>query len=97
MKAYVDSGGYNVITVDWSHIADSIIYPAPAIKTEDVGENIAEFLDRLVQVTGLHPSDIHLIGHSLGAHVVGSCGSSFKSGKIGRITGEDANHNGMVP
>ena len=36
-------------------------------------------------------SDIHLVGHSLGAHLVGKIGRSFKeaSGKpVERITGE---------
>ncbi|CAI6348331.1 unnamed protein product [Macrosiphum euphorbiae] len=87
--AYVDAGGYNVISVDWSNIAENIIYHKPAIMTAPVGNVVAEFLDRMVAYTGTQASDIHLIGHSLGAHVMGSCGSNFKSGKIGRITGLD--------
>ncbi|XP_022166001.1 lipase member H-B-like [Myzus persicae] len=87
--AYVDVGGYNVVTVDWSKIAEDIIYHKPAILTAPVGKVIAEFLDRMVAYTGTQASDIHLLGHSLGAHVMGSCGSNFKSGKIGRITGLD--------
>ncbi|KAL4097871.1 hypothetical protein QTP88_022574 [Uroleucon formosanum] len=87
--AYVDTGGYNVISVDWSHIAENIIYHKPALLTAPVGNVIAEFLDRLVSYTGTQASDIHLIGHSLGAHVMGSCGSNFKTGIIGRITGLD--------
>lgn len=74
--------------MDWSSIANTIMYNKPAYLTLSVGKVIAEFLDRLVTHTGTHASDIHLIGHSLGAHVMGSCGSHFKSGKIGRITGE---------
>lgn len=77
-----------MICVDWSSIADDPMYPVPATLTRAVGSAIAAFLDRLVDSTGINPSDIHLIGHSLGAHVVGSCGSNFKSGIIGRITGE---------
>jgi len=89
LLAYVDIGGFNVISVDWSRIADDPKYPVPAYLTRVVGSAIAAFLDRLVDATGIKPSDIHLIGHSLGAHVVGSCGSNFKSGKIGRITGKN--------
>jgi len=77
-----------VIGVDWSSIAEDPMYPVPASLTRAVGSAIAAFLDHLVDVTGINPSDIHLIGHSLGAHVVGSCGSNFNSGTIGRITGE---------
>lgn len=74
--------------MDWSKIAKNIVYTIPAAMTKSVGRVIAEFLDRLVELEVIHPSDIHLIGHSLGAHVVGSCGRHLKSGKIGRITGE---------
>lgn len=87
--AYIDTGSkFNIITVDWSHIAENIVYPAPAIKTEAVGRAFADFLDRLIDYTGLKPVDIHLIGHSLGAHVVGAAGAHLKSGKVGRITGK---------
>jgi len=74
--------------VDWSYIAENIFLPIPTILTVSVGSVVAEFLDRLIAHTGIHASDIHLIGHSLGAHVMGACGSNLKSGKIGRITGE---------
>lgn len=86
--AYINVGGYNVITVDWSSIAKDINYAVPAELTLSVGSKIAEFLDRLIDHTKTNASDIHLIGHSLGAHVMGSCGLHLKSGKIGRITGE---------
>lgn len=81
------TGGYNVISVDWSKIANNIIYPLPAILTVPVGETIAEFLHHLIDLKLISTDQIHLIGHSLGAHVVGACGAEFKHGKIGRITG----------
>lgn len=87
-SAYVDTGGFNIISVDWSSFANDVNYPEPAILTASIGYAIAKFLDRLVKITSINASDIHLIGHSLGAHVLGICGSYFKNGKIGRITGE---------
>lgn len=65
-----------------------ILYPVPAVLTEAMGLVIAEFLKRLMAATEIMASDIHLIGHSLGAHVMGSCGFQFRSEKIGRITGQ---------
>lgn len=56
--------------------------------TKPVGKVIAEFLEHLVDLELITGSAIHVIGHSLGAHVAGVCGRSFKYGKIGRITGE---------
>jgi len=78
------------MTLDWSLIAECIVYPAPAIKTNLVGRALADFLDRLIRVTGLSTADMHLIGHSLGAHVVGAAGKHLESGKVHRVTGEFA-------
>jgi len=91
----VDIGGFNIITVDWSIIALDPHYPKPAALTVAVGMVIATFLERVVNVTGISLDDIHLIGYSLGAHVVGSCGSNLKLGKVARITGEYFKRNNM--
>ena len=53
----------------------------------ELGEEVARFLTRIMDM-GADPAHIHLIGHSLGAHVAGAAGSMFK-GRIARITGLD--------
>ena len=40
------------------------------------------------EMKGLRYDDVHLIGHSLGAHCVGYVGKNL-TGQIGRITGLD--------
>lgn len=86
--AYVNVGGYNVITVDWGGIAAFRNYLLPVLMTSKIGARLAKVLDNIVDLGVIKPEDIHLIGHSLGAHIAGVCGSLMKSGKIGRITGE---------
>lgn len=73
--------------MDWSETGKND-YITSAKNTNEVGSTLAQFLDQLVKHTGLKPADIHLIGHSLGAHVVGAAGAYLKSGKVGRITGK---------
>ncbi|XP_025208457.1 pancreatic triacylglycerol lipase-like [Melanaphis sacchari] len=91
--AYVDLGGFNIITVDWKGMADSPYgFPMSAALALAVGSAVAVFLENVVNQTGIAPSDIHLIGHNLGVHVVGRCGFRFQKGKIGRITGLDPNN-----
>lgn len=52
-----------------------------------MGEEVARFISKLIDM-GADPEHIHLIGHSLGAHVAGAAGKIFK-GRMSRITGLD--------
>lgn len=82
----MDHQDVNVIGVDWSDIANNFWYPTPASKTDDVGKYLGNLIDELVTQKNANYDNIHLVGHSLGAHVSGFAGSSTQ-GKIGRITG----------
>ncbi|CAG4971808.1 unnamed protein product, partial [Parnassius apollo] len=78
----------NVITVDWGELAKNPIYPWSAISTRYVGKEIAKLLDVFTKSYGVQTNRMHLIGHSLGAHVVGNAGMFMKS-KVHRVTGLD--------
>lgn len=88
-----------VICIDWKNLALQWhlircggAYNCEAKNAVDVGVWLGHLLDRLVEKTGLNVDKIHLIGHSLGAHVVGNMGRTFKSltGKqVARVTGLD--------
>ncbi|RVE46866.1 hypothetical protein evm_008511 [Chilo suppressalis] len=78
----------NVITIDWHEIAQNPMYPWPALSTRYVGKRMAKLIKSLYQTYNMNNTDIHLIGHSLGAQVMGYAGF-FAEQKIHRITGLD--------
>lgn len=78
----------NVIAVDWSHYTKNVIYSWVVGQVSGVGNYVGRFVNFLVD-QGLSPSEIHLIGHSLGAHVSGFAGKELSSNghKAARVTG----------
>uniref|UniRef100_A0A1B6DU95 Lipase domain-containing protein n=2 Tax=Clastoptera arizonana TaxID=38151 RepID=A0A1B6DU95_9HEMI len=87
-QAYLSAGNFNVIGVDWSTLAQGPWYNHAAKYTYGVGLQVAEFIDFLVS-RNVNLKNIHLIGHSLGAHVSGVAAKNIKSGKLSRLTGLD--------
>lgn len=86
-QAYLHLYDYNIITVDWS-VVSTYNYLTARNDVAEMGKLIAQFIDKLRQ-TGLILDQIHMIGHSLGAHVAGVAGRNILSGKLPRITGLD--------
>ena len=83
--AYLKKGSDNIIVVDWSDFAWGN-YVDVASKTRNISESIAKALERLVNL-GLDAEKIHVIGHSLGAHIAGFMGS-YLNFQIPRVTGK---------
>ncbi|KAJ8710491.1 hypothetical protein PYW08_009006 [Mythimna loreyi] len=80
----------SILALDSSSLIQHFYLRASTIVTF-IGRVLGETLAALIPA-GLKPSNIHLIGHSLGAHIAGSAGKEvFKTTgrKIGRITGLD--------
>lgn len=78
---------YNVILVDAKRLVAGPWYLTALQNTLPIGRYTARLIEYLVS-KGVNLSNIHLIGHSLGAHMAGNTGSSLKIGKIRRITGK---------
>uniref|UniRef100_U6CVP5 Triacylglycerol lipase n=1 Tax=Neovison vison TaxID=452646 RepID=U6CVP5_NEOVI len=75
----------NCINIDW--INGSLEYIDAVNNLRVVGAEVAYFIDVLTKKFGYSPSKVHLIGHSVGAHLAGEAGSRVPG--LGRITGLD--------
>ncbi|KAK7579580.1 hypothetical protein V9T40_000209 [Parthenolecanium corni] len=67
--AYLKNREANVFIVDWGKGASVWNYLQVAANTRVVGAELARFLQYLIEKKGLDPSRVHLMGHSLGAHI----------------------------
>lgn len=74
-----------MIGVDWSVLCE-FDYLSAMRGMRKAGENLASFINWL-QGYGVPLDKIHIIGHSMGAHVAGTGGGGVKNGKVARITG----------
>lgn len=76
----------NVIVVDWRALANSL-YATAVIGVPSVGQHLGNFLVWLINTGGGNWNNVHLVGFSLGAHVVGNAGR--QSGRrASRVTGK---------
>ena len=88
--AYLSVGDYNVISIDWGDLESWANYPAAASRTRPVGEHAATLV-KILSDFGLF-DNIHVVGHSLGAHVAGFLAKKVQEmglGKLRRVTGLD--------
>ncbi|XP_020288317.1 pancreatic lipase-related protein 2-like [Pseudomyrmex gracilis] len=86
-RNYLSVGDYNVICINW-FAGSNKEYLTSVRLTRQVGEYVAEFIEFLTSETELSFDNIHILGHSLGAHIAGYVGN-YVSKKLGRITGLD--------
>jgi acetyl esterase/lipase len=73
----------NVIAVDWSG-GNGFPYDQAAANTVIVAAVIRQLLQAMINM-GAQPQQIHLIGHSLGAHISSYVGRELRN--LGRISG----------
>lgn len=71
IKAYAAHA--NIILVDWTKYSTSLIYTSVKNNTLKVGDWVGNFLIEL----GVDPTTTTLIGHSLGAHILGNAGAKY--------------------
>ena len=85
------NGDWNFITVDWQELARGLeFYLKAKANVPLVGERLAQLIDFLVWQGETPSENVRLVGHSLGAHVVGIAAKTIRSGvKLQQITGLD--------
>ncbi|XP_017470528.1 PREDICTED: phospholipase A1-like [Rhagoletis zephyria] len=87
--AFLSKGKYNIISVDWSDKSHSLNYASSKSHVPEVGKQVAAMIDFLYKEGGLSFDTLHVIGHSLGAHISGFAGKNVQNGRIQQITGLD--------
>ncbi|CAI9606922.1 unnamed protein product, partial [Staurois parvus] len=85
-KALLELSDVNCFCVDWKG-GSFALYTQASNNVRVVGAEIAYFLNTLQTAYNYDLNDVHLIGHSLGAHVAGEAGKRQRG--IGRISGLD--------
>ncbi|XP_046392749.1 pancreatic lipase-related protein 2-like isoform X2 [Ischnura elegans] len=85
-RELLKAGDWNIIVVDWAG-GSLPLYTQATANTRLVGLELGFFINYLQKNFGLEPRNVHMIGHSLGAHTAGYAGERIKG--LGRITGLD--------
>jgi pancreatic triacylglycerol lipase len=86
ISEFLDNLDVNVICVDWGEGA-SALYPTAVNYVPQVGRFVGNFVDWLI-AQGSSVGNFHIMGHSLGGHIVGIAGRTVTRGRIPYITGE---------
>lgn len=77
------SADVNLIVADWSQGAYQPYDMSRALASQ-VARRISDILEDLIEEFQLDKGQIHVVGHSLGAHIAGNVGRYFQ-GHLGRL------------
>ena len=100
MLYYVFVWQFNVFMINWVSANDvgtvspekiSRTHRKPSQNARLVGRQLCKFIQKMKAIGALDYSNVHLIGHDIGAHVAGYAGKCIQEAeqmKIDRITGK---------
>lgn len=86
ISAFLRKSDVNIIVVDWSALATRN-YMTAKRGVAPIGQQLGEFINWLYKEFKVSYNNIHLVGFSLGAHLVGNAGKTTE-GRVKRITGK---------
>lgn len=84
------TGLWNIIVVDWSDLS-RVVYIEARVHTYIVAKKLQKLILQLIKDFNVDLSAVHLIGHSMGAHISGRVGHLLKKvigRKLSRISGK---------
>lgn len=87
--AYLTAGDFNVVVLDWSKGGDTWNYWSAKGKVNDVTDVLFRFINHLVLNKFTTIPQIHMAGHSLGAHIIGLASRNFQSPQVPVLVGLD--------
>ncbi|XP_011157666.2 pancreatic triacylglycerol lipase [Solenopsis invicta] len=101
-QALLEWDDVNVVIIDWSAGGNTLNYYKAVVNTRIVGYQVSKFIEHVTNATINNARDgsdvinwgpLHLIGHSLGAHICGFAAKELKKRQnrwtVSRITGLD--------
>ena len=93
VKSYITRGDHNIMVVEWSNYSNGNYLFEAIPNAYKVGEIVGKSLLKM-QGEGFNLKSLHLVGHSLGGHLVGFIGRSVyknsnKTIKVTRISSLD--------
>ncbi|XP_060863486.1 inactive pancreatic lipase-related protein 1-like isoform X2 [Metopolophium dirhodum] len=88
VKSYFEVGNYNVICVDWKQYSTDLSYAVAKKRSKYIALDIVKVLLKITYNMTMGCYDtLHVIGHSMGAHIAGHVGKNLPG--VDRITGLD--------
>jgi len=85
--AVLRNNNVNLFVIDWSRPANQF-YTTARNAVPVMGRLVGEFINRMMSTFNLRPANFDLVGHSLGAHLVGVAGKNIQ-GLANSIVGLD--------
>lgn len=90
--AFITKYNCDVIVIDWSVYADNLDYGASYCYAKQMAQFLAEWYAECTISSGTDFSEVHHVGHSLGAHIAGITGYLYENiteKSFSRISGLD--------
>lgn len=93
VRSYIERGDHNIMVIEWSNYSGGSYLFEAIPNSYKVGEILGKVLLNM-KSSGFNLNTFHLVGHSLGGHLVGFIGRSVQNNsnnatKITRITSLD--------